>query len=539
MTHPTEPAHGTEASANAEGTPKQLEAKYRALVEAIQDYAIFTLDVSGNITSWNRGVAKIKGYAAHEIIGKHFSVFYPPDAVARGWPDYELRRAAADGRFEDEGWRVRRDGTLFWANVTITAMFDEQGMLQGFAKVTRDMTERKRLEELEQSSRRMSEFLATLSHELRNPLAPMRNAVNLMRLETLGSGDQRAPRDSATLRQCQSVLDRQLSHMTRLVDDLLDMGRITSGKVELQYSRVDLADIVARAAEAAKPTLERRRQWLDLRVPGQIAMRADPTRLIQVLQNLLLNASKFSPTGSRIAIESELQPQAVELRVSDEGIGIPASEIDTIFDLFVQHKHGKVSDDGGLGIGLSLCRSLVELHGGSIRASSPGEGMGSTFTIRLPLGIGSAEEKQDTAVPLPAGALRVMVVDDNRDSADSLGMLLQAMGHEVHIAYDAEGAVEIAGSFVPQLALIDIAMPVVDGFALLRGLKNMRGWSGTVFAAMTGFGQPSDRAETKAAGFHFHIVKPVELPKLQMLLAMVEQGTVAGAGPGGNPSTAA
>ncbi len=253
-----------------------------------------------------------------------------------------------------------------------------------------------------------------------------------------------------------------------------------------------------------------------------------------MLQNLLLNASKFSPPGSRITIQAEPQQQVVELRVSDEGIGIPASEIDSIFDLFVQHKHGKVSDEGGLGIGLSLCRSLVELHGGSIRASSPGEGMGSTFTLRLPLALESADEKRDAPVPLPAGALRVMVVDDNRDSADSLGMLLQAMGHEVHIAYDAEGAIEIAGGFVPQLALIDIAMPVVDGFALLRGLKSMRGWSGTVFAAMTGFGQPSDRAETKTAGFHFHIVKPVELPKLQMLLAMVEQGTVAGTGPAGN-----
>lgn len=531
MNYPSEPAPGTESSADVDNTPKQLEAKYRALVEAIQDYAIFTLDVSGNITSWNRGVAKIKGYAAHEIIGKHFSVFYTPEAVARGWPTYELGRAAQDGRFEDEGWRVRKDGTLFWANVIITAMFDEQNVLQGFAKVTHDMTERKRLEELEQSSRRMSEFLATLSHELRNPLAPMRNAVNLMRLETLGSGDQRAPRDSATLRHCQSVLDRQLSHMTRLVDDLLDMGRITSGKVELQYSRVELGDIVSRAAEAAKPALERRRQQLDLQVPSPIAMRADPTRLIQVLQNLLLNASKFSPPGGRIAIECDRQYQAVELRVIDEGIGIPASEIETIFDLFVQHKHGKVSDDGGLGIGLSLCRSLIELHGGSIRASSPGEGMGATFTIRLPLGLDAAEEKRDAAVPAPAGALRVMVVDDNRDSADSLGMLLQAMGHEVHIAYDAEGAIEIADSFVPQLALIDIAMPVVDGFALLRGLKSMSGWAGTVFAAMTGFGQPSDRAETKAAGFHFHIVKPVELPKLQMLLAMVEQGAVSGANP--------
>lgn len=503
-----------------DSAPKELEAKYRALVEAIQDYAIFTLDVTGHITSWNRGVGKIKGYVAHEIIGKHFSVFYTPDAIARGWPDYELRQAAAEGRFEDEGWRVRKDGTLFWANVSITAMYDENHVLRGFAKVTRDMTDRKRLEELEQSSRRMSEFLATLSHELRNPLAPMRNAVNLMRLETAPATSMRP---NATLLQCQAVLDRQLSHMTRLVDDLLDMGRITSGKVELQYARIELGDVVARAVEAAKPAMDRRRQRLEVRIPA-VTFRGDSTRLTQVLQNLLLNASKFSPAGTRIEISGTLQEQAMELRVTDEGQGIPASELESIFDLFVQRKRGKVSDDGGLGIGLSLCRSLVELHGGSIRASSPGEGLGSTFTIRLPLGLGADAEPRESVAPAPVGKLKVLVVDDNRDSADSLAMLLEAMGHEVQTAYDAEAALELTNGYVPQLALIDLAMPVVDGFALLRGLRNMPGWQRTIYAAMTGFGQPSDRAETKAAGFHFHIVKPVELPRLQVLLAMVEQG---------------
>lgn len=521
--HPTSRLN---SAGEAENGPAALEAKYRALVEAIQDYAIFTLDATGHITSWNRGVGNIKGYAANEIIGKHFSVFYTPDAVARGWPEYELRQAAAQGRFEDEGWRVRKDGSLFWANVIITAMYDEDHVLQGFAKVTRDMTERKRLQELEESSRRMSEFLATLSHELRNPLAPMRNAVNLMRLESEQA--KLAGAVSATLVQCQTVLDRQLSHMTRLVDDLLDMGRITSGKVELQYSRVELSEIVSRAAEAVKPVLDRRRQRLHTRVPGNIMLRADPTRLIQVLQNLLHNASKFSPPASRIEVSCRVEPQAVEICVTDEGQGIPAADLDGIFDLFVQRKQGKVSDDGGLGIGLSLCRSLVELHGGSIRASSPGENLGSTFTVRLPLGIATMDESRKTTVPEPRGPLRVLVVDDNRDSADSLGLLLEALGHDTRVAYDAEGVLELASGFVPDLALIDLAMPVVDGFALLRQLHAMRDWEHTVYAAMTGFGQPSDRAETKAAGFHAHIVKPVELPTLQALLARVEQGTSAG-----------
>ncbi|MBY4896963.1 ATP-binding protein [Cupriavidus sp. AU9028] len=516
------PARGAPARPAQTDTGARLESRYQMLVEAIQDYAIFTLDPRGNVTSWNRGVGKIKGYAAHEIIGRHFSCFYTPDAVARGWPEFELEQAAKIGRFEDEGWRVRKDGTLFWANVIITALYDEHRNLEGFAKVTRDMSERKRLQELEESSRRMSQFLATLSHELRNPIAPMRNAVNLMRLEGVAVGSAA----STTLSHCQAVLDRQLTHLTRLVDDLLDMGRITSGKVELQLSRVELSDIVARAVESARPSLDRRRQQLDLRLPPMpVVLRADSIRLIQVLQNLLLNSSKFSPPASRIEVSCQLEAQALELRVRDEGRGIAAEDLENVFDLFFQSKAGaKVSEEGGLGIGLSLCRSLVELHGGSIRASSAGEGMGATFTVRLPLGLAPAEEARDTRVPEATRQLRVLVVDDNRDSADSLGMLLQVLGHDVRVAYDAEEAMERSSDFVPDLALLDLAMPMVDGFALLRGLRALPEWQHTVYAAMTGFGQPGDRAESKAAGFAFHIVKPVELPKLQMLLAVVESG---------------
>lgn len=526
-TSPT-PARGAPARSAQTDTGGNLEVRYQALVEAIQDYAIFTLDTRGNVTSWNKGVGKIKGYAAHEIIGRHFSCFYTPDAVARGWPDFELEQAAKVGRFEDEGWRVRKDGSLFWANVIITALYTEDRKLTGFAKVTRDMTERKRLEELEESSRRMSQFLATLSHELRNPLAPMRNAVNLMRLEGLGASSTGS---STTLSHCQAVLDRQLTHLTRLVDDLLDMGRITSGKVELQLSRVELADIVSRAVESARPSLDRRRQQLDVRLPPMpVVLRGDSIRLIQVLQNLLLNSSKFSPPASRIEVSCQLEAQALEVRVRDEGCGIPAEDLESVFDLFFQSKAGgKVSEEGGLGIGLSLCRSLVELHGGSIRATSGGEGMGSTFTIRLPLGLEPAGEASETRPPEATRQLRVLVVDDNRDSADSLGMLLQVLGHDVRVAYDAEEAMERSSDFVPDLALLDLAMPVVDGFALLRGLRSLPEWEKTVYAAMTGFGQPTDRAESKAAGFAFHMVKPVELPKLQMLLAMVESGQLPGA----------
>ncbi|WP_420995628.1 hybrid sensor histidine kinase/response regulator [Cupriavidus sp. 30B13] len=518
------------APAAVRGQPDQLaqldpldkpgETDYRALVNAIQDYAIYTLDASGHVSSWSPGAQRMKGYAAAEVLGRHFSAFYTPEAVARSWPEYELRRAVDEGRFEDEGWRVRKDGSQFWANVTITPIFGEDRTIRGFAKVVRDMSERKRLEEIEASSRRMNEFLATLSHELRNPLAPVRNAVNLLRLDTsLGPDAVR----------CRDMIDRQISHLTRLVDDLLDVGRITSGKVGLRLRNVELHDLVERAIESARPALDLRGQQVEVSLPAQpVTFRGDLTRLVQVLQNLLHNASKFSPAGSRIAVRAAVSGRLLELHVSDPGCGIPATALDDIFRLFVQRTPAGHALNGGLGIGLSLCRSLVELHGGTISAASAGPDKGSTFTVRLPC----TPPEQPVAQPgaaAPAGALRVLVVDDNRDSADSLGMLLEMLGHEVWVAYEGETAQALAARFLPHLALIDIAMPVMDGYELLKLLRAHAGLSGTMFVAMTGFGQPADQADTQGAGFHAHMVKPLELGQLQTLLATAGRPAVRGA----------
>ncbi|WP_059414955.1 hybrid sensor histidine kinase/response regulator [Cupriavidus basilensis] len=511
---PTAAQHGQPDQPDQPG-----ETDYRALVDAIQDYAIYTLDRGGHVSSWSPGAQRMKGYAAAEVIGRHFSSFYTPEAIARGWPEHELRRAVSEGRFEDEGWRVRKDGSQFWANVTITPIYGEDRSVRGFAKVVRDMSERKRLEEIEASSRRMNEFLATLSHELRNPLAPVRNAVNLLRLDTsLGPGAAR----------CRDMIDRQISHLTRLVDDLLDVGRITSGKVGLRMRNVELGDLVARAIESARPALDLRGQQVDVSLPAQpVVFRGDLTRLVQVLQNLLHNASKFSPAGSRIALGAAVSGRLLELRVSDPGCGIPAAALDDIFRLFVQRMPAGQTRNGGLGIGLSLCRSLVELHGGTIGAASAGEGRGSTFTVRLPCTPPQAPPAQPGAAARPR-PLRVLVVDDNRDSADSLGMLLEMLGHEVWVAYEGETAQALAARFLPHLALIDIAMPVMNGYELLKLLRAQAGLSGTTFVAMTGFGQPADQAGTHGAGFHAHMVKPLELAQLETLLAGVGRQAARG-----------
>ncbi|PMS14951.1 hybrid sensor histidine kinase/response regulator [Trinickia dabaoshanensis] len=495
------------------------EERLRILLESVQDYAIYLLDTDGCIVSWNSGAEKIKGYTAQEVLGQHFSMFYPPDDVANGTPEAELSAAARTGRVEEEGWRVRKDGTMFWANVVIRAVYtpSEDGpRLRGFAKVTRDMTERKRLRELEAASQHMNEFLATLAHELRNPLAPVSNALSVMMLE---------PLVSPTLRQCRDMIDRQISHLTRLVDDLLDAGRVTTGKVALRLEPVELSDVVVRAIEMIRPHVALRQQAVEVHVPPTgIMVNGDGTRLVQVVQGLLNNASKFSEHGGRIGIEIDKVGAFARLRVSDDGCGIDAAALDSIFDLFVQADNRFERKESGLGIGLTLCRWLVEMHGGSIEAASEGLGRGATFTVRLPLYAvqGAANDegmRGDSTGHAELGALAVLVVDDNCDSADSMAMLLRMKGHRVQVAYSGAQALDAAErSERIDVALIDIAMPGADGFAVLRQLKGTKALGDACFAAMTGFGQESDVARSLDQGFDLHLTKPVQLPLLDTLL---------------------
>lgn len=489
------------------------EERFRLLVEGVSDYAIFMLDPQGQVISWNNGALLIKGYRADEILGKHFSVFYRPEEQAADVPGIELETAIRAGRVENEGWRVRKDGSLFWANVVITAIYDAQRVLRGFAKVTRDMSERKRLEQLETSSRRISEFLATLAHELRNPLAPVRNAIGVMQLE-----EGLSPRAQS----CRDMIDRQTAHLGRLVDDLLDMGRITTGKIELRLVRSEIGDILARSVELVRPFLDEREQTVAVFMPQPtLTVKGDLTRLVQVFQNLLNNASKFSPRGTEIVIEVRHETNALLLQVTDHGRGISANGLNSIFDLFVQEDHHLNPSEAGLGIGLTLCRSIVELHGGTISAASAGIGHGSTFTVRLPYNAvddGGADPPRRADAVAGSESLRIIVVDDNRDSADSLAMLLELKDHHVRVAYDGKSGIEAVRLFRPHLLLLDLALPDMDGYTVLRTLRS-QWWSSDVFvAAMTGFGQQSDKERSAAAGFDAHLVKPVSMESLDELL---------------------
>jgi PAS domain S-box-containing protein len=521
--HPEIPASDPSSGAPLRESVAPPEERFRILVEAVEDYAIFMLDCDGCVASWNTGAQKIKGYAAREIIGRHFSIFYLPDDIAAGKPERELATAAQVGRVEDEGWRVRKDGSMFWANAVISAVYETRNgkrQLCGFAKVTRDMTERKRLRELEVASRHMSEFLATLAHELRNPLAPVRNSLNVMLLE---------PGVSPTVRRCRDMIDRQVSHLTRLVDDLLDVGRVTSGKIVLRLAPIDLGDALTRGIEMIQPQLDLRQQAIDV-VPAAraVVVNGDMARLVQIVQNLLSNASKFSEPGSRIGASVSADGTLAELRVSDAGCGIEADALESIFDLFVQADSSLERKENGLGVGLTLCRWLAEMHGGVVTAASAGPGRGATFVLRLPLfaappavedGDARASPTPDLVKPEESAVLNVLVVDDNRDSADSIAMLIALKGHRVRVAYDAIAARAIAGAERLDVALIDIAMPDADGFDVLRELKAAPGAYPALYAAMTGFGLESDVQRSLQAGFDVHLTKPVPLMLIDALLA--------------------
>jgi PAS domain S-box-containing protein len=492
---------------------RQSEERFRLLVEGVRDYGIFMLDVDGRIISWNTGAERIKGYSAKEIIGRHFSVFYPPELIAADWPSHELRIARTEGRYEEESWRVRKDGSRFWASVVISAVHDRTGELRGYAKVTRDLTLRQRMEQMQEASRQMSDFVAMLAHELRNPLAPIRNAMQVMELRGL---------DDPQLEWCRTVVDRQVAHLGRLVDDLLDVNRVTTGKIQLKRESVPISVVLERALESSSPLIQERKHRVEVSLPEEpLLVQADPTRLAQVFLNLLNNAAKYTPGNGLIQISGKTEGRNVVVRVRDNGIGIAPDLLPKVFDLFVQGSRSLDRAEGGLGIGLTLVREIVRLHGGSVSVSSAGIQQGSEFIVKLPLVTRPRDQNKnahDGEAASSARRRRILVVDDNSDSAESMALLLKASGHDVHTAHDGASALEQADAHKPEIVLLDIGLPGMSGYTVAKRLREVPGLSAVKLIAMTGYGQEDDRKRSRDAGFDHHLVKPIDLAVLSALL---------------------
>jgi signal transduction histidine kinase len=386
-----------------------------------------------------------------------------------------------------------------------------------------EIAHRQRAEEmLKEADRRKDEFLAILAHELRNPLAPIRNAAHI--LEFLMPAEEQ-------LRRPLEVIHRQTRQLARLVDDLLDVSRITRGKINLDKQTLELATVVAQAVETSRPLLEARRHRFDIHLPAEpVYVEADPTRLAQVFSNLLNNAAKYTEEGGHVSLTVEQQsasgdasaPREVLVRIRDSGMGIPAEMLRRIFEPFTQVEHTLDRAQGGLGIGLTLVRRLTELHGGTVQASSEGPGRGSEFVIRLPTASPPAPragaDSSNGVVQKPSSRWRILIVDDNRDSADSLAMLLHMLGHEVRTAYDGESGLDAAREFAPNIVLLDIGLPRLTGLEAARRLRHDLGLRDALLIAMTGYGQEEDKRRSHEAGFNEHLVKPVDIWELQALL---------------------
>jgi signal transduction histidine kinase/ActR/RegA family two-component response regulator len=386
------------------------------------------------------------------------------------------------------------------------------------AALAAEVAERRRAEQkLRDVDRRKNEFLATLAHELRNPLAPIRHATEI--LERLGNGEEGRVRSGEVLK----VIERQVSYLVRLIDDLLDISRISHGKVSLRPERVLLSSVVESALEAVQPLYLSRRHTLDVALPlAEIQLNADPVRLAQILTNLLSNAAWYTEPGGAVRVEAFREGDGVIVRVVDSGIGIPAASLDHIFTMFGRAAEAPAAGHGGLGIGLALAKKLAELHGGSLAAASEGQGKGSTFTLRLPLEAGAVipPEARSTAPAAPVAPKRILVVDDNVDAARTLAELLLLDGHETHVAHDGPSAVESARRLSPDVAILDLGLPGFSGFEVARRLREEPTLSGMLLVALSGWVQPADLVRSREAGFDHHLAKPVGAATLELIFAI-------------------
>ena len=631
----------------------QVAELHRLMSEEIKEVAVFFTDPDGTITVWNRAAEDMKGFTARDAIGSPVSLLYTDEQKAREWPRHNLDEAKKTGFYKEETWRSRKDGSVFWARIALTALRDPSGTLVGFSMVTVDLSDHRRLalcvrersetlrilrtakagmwtwrpdsgqvevcgnfmallgyheapsvmtlshwlasvdpvdrpevaakfaqmqaggpgapllmetrmrhkdgssrwfyvhadwspekdggpdvlsgvnvdihalktageclrqavDKLEDADARKDEFLAMLAHELRNPLAPIRAAAELLKIARL---------NNAQVQQTSEIIGRQVDHMTSLVDDLLDVSRVNRGLVALEKKPLDLRQIVTDAVEQVNPLIGARRQLLSLELSAEPAwVEGDHKRLVQVVGNLLNNAAKYTPEGGCLVLKTERQGGRVLLSVTDNGIGMEPALAVQVFDLFTQAKRTPDRSSGGLGLGLALVKSLVELHGGTAACASAGPGKGSQFTVDLPLlvrsGRNPAPDADDAALPAQQ-PLRVMIVDDNADAAQMMALFLQACGHEVLVEYGPRQALERARSVSPDVFLLDIGLPDINGNELARLIRQQPQTADAVLIAVTGYSHERDRKAAMEAGFQHYLVKPVDPAKLVELLAGV------------------
>ena len=503
---------------------ESLTSRLRNDVIAQMDDAVIAIDNEQRVTYLNEAAARQYGVPASDALGRPLAALYDYRWLAAGDAAAAQEALARTGSWRGRNLHIKRSGEAIHVESAVTVTRDQHGQRSGLLAVIRDVSERVRAEAaLADADRRKDEFLATLAHELRNPLAPIRNALEMMHLDG-------GPLTQADAR---GIIERQLRQLVHLVDDLLDVSRISQGKVELRRQRVDVVDAVRAAVETSRPLIAAGRHELTVQLPpaGELVVEADLTRLTQVIANLMNNAAKYTPERGRITVAAERSGAAEALvQVHDSGVGIPAEMLPRVFDLFAQVDRSLDRAQGGLGIGLALVRKLVEMHGGRVQAHSEGLNRGSTFSIRLPLLAPSTrlpEQSSPAGAALHAGGdngIGVLVVDDNVDSAQSMAQLLAILGYRTWTAHDGQEALQVAGDRRPQAVILDLGLPKLSGLDVACRIRAQAGWGETVLlVALSGWGQEEDRERTHEAGFDHHFVKPVDIDELVAVLAQVRQ----------------
>ncbi|MEP7246579.1 MAG: ATP-binding protein [Gammaproteobacteria bacterium] len=513
---------------------RESEERYHALIANVKSYAIFALDLKGFVTTWNEGVQRLLGWSRNEFLGLPIEKLFSPEDVASGMHRTEMQVAAEEGSSANDLWLRQKEGTPFFASCIFSRAVDTAGHVIGFSVVLRDRTswkraqeerdkllesERKVRHEAEQASRLKDEFLATLSHELRSPLNAIVGWVHIARRH---SGD-----DNIELTRSLDTIERNVRAQTQIVNDLLDMSRIMTGQVRLELQTVDLRDAIGNAVESIRPSADTKRVRLETALDGDIGWtKVDPARLQQMLWNLLVNAVKFTPPGGRVRVALTRVNSHCEIIIEDSGVGVAPAFLPFVFERFRQADASTTRQHGGLGLGLSIVKSLAELHGGSVKAESPGEGQGSTFTVVMPIvqthsDDGSMEARlrgnRSDNDPLPSlKGITVLVVDDEADSLMFFGRLLEECSARVLLAVDAQQAMETLQSERIDIMISDIGMAGADGYQLIQQVRALADdrISTIPAVAVTAYTRADDRRRLLLAGFQMHIAKPVEPQEL-------------------------
>jgi len=498
------------------GTLEAVRRSEQDLADAFEHAAVGLQWVGpdGLILRVNQAQLDLLGLPRDAVVGHHFAEFHADRADA----DAMWELLGGGGTVKDREGRLRRGDGTFRHVLIDSSVRREDGRFVHSRCVIRDVEERRRTEtalraseqQLIEADRRKDEFLAMLAHELRNPLAPIANATEFFRSGAL------APE----LQWCADVIDRQVTQLTRLIDDLVDVSRITRGRIELRRERIVLAPVIQAVLDASRPVMQKWGHELTVDVPAEgIEIDADPARLAQIVINLLHNAARYTPPGGRIGLGVARDADTLVIRVTDTGVGIPPDMLTRVFEMFTQLDRSIERTDAGLGIGLTLVQHLVELHGGTVTAYSAGPGTGSAFVVRLPI-VATVIDVASSPSPsrAPSGR-RILIVDDNQDAAETLAALLRTRGHLVRTAHDGLEGVAAAAAFLPAVVLLDLGMPTLNGYEVARRIRAMEGGAAMMLVALTGWGQEEARRRSREAGFDHHLTKPVEFPTLMSLLA--------------------